>query len=93
MVKIEVLTGFSAIFSSELAEWMEVYILDLVVESAVVGVVVVVGTPRGGDRKGSDGESNNLRRVSVSESFQEKYFFFPRALGNWECWEPSVHLS
>ena len=52
MVKIEVLTGLSAIFSSELAESLEVYILVLVEEWAVV--VVEVTTPRGEDRRGSD---------------------------------------
>ena len=70
MVKIEVLTGFSAIFSSELAESLEVYILVLVEEEAVVAVVVI--TPRGEHRRGSDRENSNLRLVSETESFQEK---------------------
>lgn len=90
MVKIEVSRGFSAIFSSEPAESLEVYILVLVVESAVV---VAVRTPRGADRRDSDRENNNLRQVSVTERLQAESFVFPRVLGNWECWEPSALLS
>ena len=90
MAKIEVLRGFSAIFSSEQAESLEVYILVLVEEFAVVEVG---GAPRGEDRRGSDGVSSNHRLVSVTEPFQEKYFVSPPSLGNLECWEPSDHLS
>ena len=93
LVKIEVSTGFSAIFSSATAEFWEVCILVLVVEFVVVAVVVVVvGTPRGEDRRGSHTENNNLRLVSVTERLQGEPFFFPRALGNWEFWEPSTLL-
>ena len=75
LVKIEVSRGFSAIFSSEEAESVEVYILVWVVESAVV----VVATPRDEGRKGSDGENNNLRLVSGTERLQGESFFVPRA--------------
>ena len=57
-----------------------------------VVVVVVVRTPRGADRRGSDRENNNLRLVSGTERLQAESFVFPRVLGNWECWEPSAHL-
>ena len=73
---IEVSRGLSAIFSSEEAESVEVYILVWVVESAVV---VVGATPHGEDRKGSDGENNNLRLVSGTERLQGQSFFVPRA--------------
>ena len=76
LVKIEVSRGLSAIFSSEEAESVEVYILVWVVESAVV---VVGATPRDEDRKGSDGENNNLRLVSGTERLQGESFFVPRA--------------
>ena len=76
MVKIEVSRGFSAIFSSEEAESVEVYILVWVVESAVV---VVGATPRDEDRKDSDGENNNLRLASGTELLQGESVFVPRA--------------
>ena len=73
---IEVSRGLSAIFSSEEAESVEVYILVWVVESAVV---VVGATPRGEGRKGSDGENNNLRLASGTERLHGESFFVPRA--------------
>ena len=75
LVKIEVSRGLSAIFSSEEAESGAVYILVSVVESAVV----VGATPRDEDRKGSDGENNNLRLASGTERLQGESFFVPRA--------------